>query len=345
MLENFKNDVDKGLTSYPKTLPSKYFYNKIGDALFVEIMNLPEYYLTRSEFDIFKNKSQELINELDLKSDNHFELIELGAGDGLKTKELLKALDTQNFKFNYFPIDISANALGLLKKNLNNELPNVSVKTQQGDYFEVLAFLKKSKKPKTVLFLGSNIGNMNDDLAAKFIYNLGSNLQVGDTLLLGVDLIKPKELVFPAYNDSQGITAKFNMNLLHRINEDLGGNFNLNQFKHLPEYDENKGIASSFIVSTANQTVSIKSTGKTYTFNKDERIHTEISRKYNDAIIKKIIAKTDFIFQNKILDSKSYFADYIFKKTMKIQIGYFMIRVLSRTYPFLMLQLYLQNDI
>ncbi|MDN3667426.1 L-histidine N(alpha)-methyltransferase [Algibacter miyuki] len=311
MIENFKNEVNKGLESNPKTLPSKYFYDKKGDALFVEIMNLPEYYLTRCELDIFQNKTQELVDAFGVKPNTYFELIELGAGDGTKTKELLKLLDSENYSFDYFPIDISSNALGLLEQDLNKELPNVSVQTKQGDYFEILATLKDSKKPKIVLFLGSNIGNMTDDLAAKFIYNLGANLQAGDKLLLGVDLIKANEIVRPAYNDSKGITAKFNLNLLDRINNELDGDFNLNHFKHQPEYDKNEGIAKSFIESTIDQTVEIKAIGKTYKLAEGEKIHTEISRKYNDKLVEKIIANTDFNLEAKIQDNKGYFADYI----------------------------------
>jgi L-histidine Nalpha-methyltransferase len=313
-IDTFKKDVYKGLSGQPKTLPSKYFYDKIGDALFVDIMNLPEYYLTSSEFDIFKNKTQDLIDAFGIKPDSYFELIELGAGDGFKTKELLKALDSQAYNFDYFPIDISSNALDLLEQDLEKEIPNLSVKTQQGDYFEVLASLKESKKPKVILFLGSNIGNMNDDMAADFVYNLGTNLQAGDKLLLGVDLIKSKNVVLPAYNDKQGITAKFNLNLLDRINNELGGNFNTNNFKHLPEYTEEEGIAKSFMVSTVNQTVEIKALGQTFEFEAGEKIHTEISRKYNDELIKKIIWDTDFKLETKIMDNKAYFADYILKR-------------------------------
>ena len=311
MKDNFKNDVAIGLEENPKSLPSKYFYDEKGDALFVEIMSLPEYYVTNCELDIFQNKTQQLIDKLQLKPDSYFELIELGAGDGLKTKELLRMLDTQNYKFDYFPIDISQNSLNLLEQDLKKEMPNVSVKTKQGDYFEVLGALKKSKLPKVILFLGSNIGNMSDTMATEFIYNLGSNLHVGDKLLLGVDLIKPKEIVLPAYDDEQGITAKFNLNLLNRINNELGGNFDLNHFEHQPEYNEEEGIAESFIVSTKPQKVAIKEMEKTFEFAEGEKIHTEISRKYNDDIVRKIIANADFNIVNKITDSKNYFADYI----------------------------------
>lgn len=314
MKDTFINEVHEGLSSSPKTLPSKYFYDKKGDAFFVEIMNLPEYYLTRSELDIFQNKTKDLIKSIEVQPDTYFELIELGAGDGTKTKELLKILDQENYNFDYFPIDISSNALDLLKQDLNSEIPNLKVRTQQGDYFKILASLKDSRHPKVILFLGSNIGNMNDEMASKFIYNLGSNLQAGDKILLGVDLIKSQDIVLPAYNDSQGITAKFNMNLLDRINTELGGNFELNYFEHQPKYTEDEGIAKSFIVSTCNQTVAIEATGNSYEFTEGEKIHTEISRKYNDQLIEKIIKNTDFSLHTKILDSKAYFADYILKR-------------------------------
>jgi L-histidine N-alpha-methyltransferase len=315
MTETFKNDVEKGLNATPKTLPSKYFYNKKGDALFVEIMNLPEYYLSRCELDIFQNKTLDLIDKLQLDPNSYFELIELGAGDGSKTKELLRMIDAKNFKFDYFPIDISINSLTLLKQDLNEELPNVSVQTKQGDYFGVLASLKESKLPKIVLFLGSNIGNMSDEMAAQFIYNLSATLQAGDKLVLGVDLIKPKELVLPAYDDHQGITAKFNLNLLKRINDELGGNFDLNNFEHQAEYNEEEGIAKSFITSTIQQKVTIKAMEKSFEFAAAEKIHTEVSRKYNDAILTKIIANTDLRICNKIMDSKDYFADYILERS------------------------------
>lgn len=311
MLEQFKIDVEQGLESTPKKISSKYFYDKKGDALFVQIMQMPEYYLTRAEHEIFREKTQEIINSLSLNKENYFELIELGAGDGTKTKELLRKLQDDNFQFDYFPVDISSNALDQLEESLSREIPDLKVKKQQGDYFEVLASLKNSSHPKIILFLGSNIGNLNDDLAAKFIYQLGSNLKIGDKLFLGVDLIKPASIVLPAYDDAQGITRDFNLNLLARINNELGGNFNISTFKHQPEYLEEDGIAKSFIESTIDQEVSIQKIGKTFHFKKGERIHTEISRKYNDKILQKIIADTDFKLTDKLMDSKKYFADYI----------------------------------
>ncbi len=314
MNERFKADVDTGLSSTPKTLSSKYFYNEVGDALFVKIMHSPEYYLTRSELEIFQTQSPEMISSFDIKKDTYFELIELGAGDGLKTKELLRELNKDGYDFAYIPVDISQNALYLLQASLVEELPNVKVLPKQGDYFKVLESLKESTKPKVVLFLGSNIGNMKDEQASDFIYRLGANLHPNDKLLIGVDLMKPAELVLPAYNDAQGYTRDFNINLLQRINDELGANFNLSAFVHAPEYDEEEGIAKSFLKSTKEQTVHINALDKDFHFDEGEKIQTETSRKYNDAIMEKIIRNTDFEIVNKLTDKKEYFADYILNR-------------------------------
>jgi dimethylhistidine N-methyltransferase len=246
MIEQFKKDVAEGLSRNPNFLNSKYFYDEIGDELFVDIMNMPEYYLTRSEFEIFSEKTEDLIQGLNIDQSTHFQLIELGAGDGTKTKKLLEALVDQNFKFDYLPIDISTHTLEKLEQSLQKEMPKLNVKTQQGDYFQVLSGLKNPNQKKVVLFLGSNIGNLRDEMSAKFLYELGSNLSPGDRLLLGVDLIKSEDIVLPAYNDAAGITAKFNLNLLHRINKELGGDFDLSAFAHQPEYTKKKGLQRAF---------------------------------------------------------------------------------------------------
>lgn len=314
MNNNFLNDVDKGLSSTPKYLLSKYFYDKKGDALFVDIMKMPEYYLTRAEFDIFKNQTQNIIKALQLNKNTFFELIELGAGDGTKTKELLKVLDTENYDFNYVPIDISQNALDQLKQRVNKELPNVKTTTKQGDYFNVLASLKQSNHRKIILFLGSNLGNLSDVQAEDFLYKLSDSLRPNDKVLLGLDIIKSRDIVLPAYNDSQGITKRFNLNLLDRINNELGADFDTNAFIHQPEYTEEEGIARSYIVSTTNQNVTVKSLNKTFHFMEGERVHTETSRKYNDTILNSYLKNTSLQVIDKLMDSNTYFADFILDK-------------------------------
>lgn len=314
MREQFITDVDAGLSQQDKRLSSKYFYDASGDALFMQIMQLPEYYLTRAEMEIFTKQSQRMIASLEITKDTYFELIELGAGDGSKTKELLKVLLVQGYQFDYMPIDISSNVLEHLQENLAAALPNLSIKPQHGDYFKILHALKESHHPKVLLFLGSNIGNQTDAQASQFIYDLGANLNQGDKLLMGVDLIKSADIVLPAYNDAEGITRAFNLNLLHRINAELGGDFNVKQFDHRPEYTEEEGVAKSYLVSKVNQSVTVSSTGKTYHFKRDEKIHMEVSRKYNHQIMENILQKTDFEIVDVITDSKKYFADYILNR-------------------------------
>ncbi len=310
MFNKFKQDVLKGLCKSPgKTLPSKYFYNKKGDELFVKIMALPEYYLTRAEMDVFKNKTQEIITALRLEKKSKYDVVELGAGDGTKTIHLLRELQKQNFDFDYLPVDISNDALIGLSKYLENELPELKVKPSHTDYFKALKELKQDGRQKIILFLGSNIGNLLDDQATEFIYQLGANLNKGDKIILGVDLKKPKEIVLPAYNDSQKVTAEFNLNLLDRINEELGANFDRENFEHYPIYDEEVGIAKSYIRSKKIQSVTIDD--QRFDFEEGELIHTEVSRKYDDAIIKNILSKTDITWEDKIMDDNKLFADYI----------------------------------
>lgn len=310
--DQFLQDVEEGLSRSPKTLPSKYFYDQRGDELFVEIMNMPEYYLTRAEHEILRTQSPQIINALRQNRERSFELIELGAGDGTKTRELLRVLLAEKYKFGYVPVDISQNAVDQLEASLLAELPELDIYPRQGDYFNILSELKDTTHPKVVLFLGSNIGNMSDEIAGKFIYDLGANLHAGDYLLLGVDLIKSKDVVLPAYNDSQGITREFNMNLLRRINRELEGDFDLDAFEHAPEYEESEGVARSFLKSLTNQTVHLN--GCQFDFEEGECIRTEISRKYDDDVLNRILENTDFEIERRFTDEKGLFADYLLRR-------------------------------
>ena len=313
MLEQFKKEVIEGLsTIVQKTLPSKYFYDKIGDELFVKITGLPEYYLTRAEMEIFQEKTSEIIAALHLEKGKKYSVVELGAGDGTKTIHLLRELINRNCDFEYLPVDISINALEGIKKFLNAELPTLVVKPSHNDYFKALENLKQDGTIKIILFLGSNIGNLMDDHATEFIYQLGSSLYQGDKIILGVDLKKAKEIILPAYNDDQGITAEFNLNLLDRINKELSSNFIRANFIHAPFYDEEVGIAKSYIKSLVKQSVTLEE--HQFNFEKDELIHTEVSRKYDDQVVKQILSKTDITWEHKITDKNNLFADYILQR-------------------------------
>jgi L-histidine N-alpha-methyltransferase len=314
MKEQFAKDIEAGLTKQPKHLSSKYFYDEVGSSLFSKIMKLPEYYLTNAEFEIFQQQGTDIIKTLDIHKNQPFELIELGAGDGYKTIELLKALEADNYNYQYIPIDISKKALDQIKQNVKAQLPNKEISPKKGDYFNILKELKESSIPKVILFLGSNIGNMPDEIAESFLLNLSNSLSKGDKLILGTDLMKSKDIVLPAYNDSEGVTSAFNLNLLTRINRELDADFDIAMFEHAPEYDEKKGIATSAIRSKIVQTVEIKALDLKVSFEAGEKIHTEISRKYNDEIINKIGLNSGLKIIGKLSDSRHYFADYILEK-------------------------------
>jgi len=311
MNSDFEKDVLEGLSVSPKQIPSKYFYDKRGSELFVEIMKTDEYYVTNAEMDIFKHKSASLLDGLSLDQNKKYEIIELGAGDGSKTVHLLKEMLDQNYTFDYIPIDISIDALKGLEKRLSLELSQLSINIQEGEYFSILNRLKENKKAKVILFLGSNLGNLTDDQSADFIHALGEALNKNDKILLGLDLIKSRQIVLPAYNDKGGVTANFNLNLLTRMNRELGADFNIDNFFHRPEYSEEEGIARSYLVSKISQDVYIEKLDKRFHFKKDERMQTEMSRKYNLDIINKILSKTDFQISYTIYDNKKLFANYI----------------------------------
>ncbi|SHE43664.1 dimethylhistidine N-methyltransferase [Chryseobacterium takakiae] len=309
--ENFLNDVLNGLHSNPKHLSSKYFYDKKGDELFQKIMAMPEYYLTRCELDIFKNKTEELAKGI---RSNHepFDLIELGAGDAMKSTYLLKHLTEKGTDFTYMPIDISGNILSVLENNLKMQLPDINITPLEGEYFQMLKkAMKLSSRRKVILFLGGNIGNMTRKEAEKFCASLHQLLNIEDIVLIGFDLKKNPFTVLNAYSDKSGITAEFNLNLLSRINRELGGNFNIEQFEHYESYDPITGACRSFLISLKNQQVKI---GKeTIDFAENEVIDMEVSQKFSKSDIEYLAERSGFSIAGEISDSKDWFVDSIWK--------------------------------
>ena len=308
----FAQEVLKGLSQYPKKLPSKYFYDEIGDKLFQDIMAMPEYYLTRSELEILEQNKKNIINDVN-PNESGFDLLELGAGDGMKTKVLLHELLNSKVNFTYKPLDISQNALTLLKDDLQSEMKNLPVEVIHGDYFDSLKKLKESnQRQKLILFLGSNIGNLTVEEATGFLSHLSENLNSGDCMLIGFDLKKDPRIILSAYNDAAGITKAFNKNLLNRINKELGANFNLDTFSHHPTYNPETGTTKSYLVSTKQQDVYIQKLDETVSFFPWESIHTEISQKFDHKTIEKMAADTNLGIKEVYADSWRYFANYLF---------------------------------
>jgi dimethylhistidine N-methyltransferase len=309
----FEKDVIKGLSDYPKHLSSKFIYNKKGDKLFQDIMAMPEYYLTNSEYNILKHQSSSIAEKFKLKEG--FDLIELGAGDGKKTKLLLSHLVEIGANFNYLPVDISQNVLDELGNALNNELPKVNFELLQGSYFEVLNQLSSyNKRQKVILVLGSNIGNLMHEDAIDFLSKIEENMSSEDLLFMGFDQKKHPQTVLDAYNDPKGLTEAFNKNLFVRMNEEFDANFDLNSFFHWETYDPETGTAKSFLVSSKAQQVKIPKLELTVDFKAWETIHTEISQKYDDETVEWLASEANLNIDRVFESENGYYKNYTFKK-------------------------------
>lgn len=303
----FRQEVLEGLTKTPKALQSKYFYDAAGDVLFQQIMALPEYYLTRCELDIFRNQTGALADFV-TKGGKPFDLIELGAGDATKSSYLLQYLAEKEAVFTYMPIDISGNILSVLNNKLNADIPGIDIVGLEGEYFDMLRKATSiSSRRKVVLFLGGNIGNMEKEEAVAFCRGLRGYLNPGDSVVIGFDLKKHPQTIFQAYNDKQGITAAFNLNLLTRINRELDANFNLNKFEHYQNYDPLTGACRSYLVSLLAQNVTVADT--IISFKKEEVIYMEVSQKFSQDDISALAHHTGFAIIGMVNDSKNWFTN------------------------------------
>lgn len=308
----FARDVLDGLSQQPKRLSSMYFYDERGDRLFQDIMHMPEYYLMNCELDIFEQQKAQILQAIGLE---HFHLLELGAGDGFKTRVLLRHFIEQAVDFEYQPIDISPNVLLELEQSLREELPELNVHVLPGDYFKVLHEVKETDStPKVVLFLGANIGNYAHERAVAFLKHLNEELNSGDKLLIGFDLKKDPETILNAYNDPAGITAAFNLNLLERMNRELGADFNTEDFRHWETYDPVSGATRSFIVSKKAQQVYIQALGRSFHFDAWEAINVELSQKYSLTEIENLAEAAGFQIEQHFTDDRGYFVDSLWRK-------------------------------
>lgn len=309
--QTFAKDVDQGLSMTPKQLSSKYFYDTKGDDLFQQIMAMEEYYPTNCEYEILTTHRNDLLKDFD---NQRFDLIELGAGDGTKTKVLLRHFSQANTNFRYVPIDISSNILQELATALAAELPNLEVCPVVGDYFKSLKQIPHVKNTrKVVLFMGGNIGNLDMQEAKVFLRVLASHLHKGDLLLTGFDLKKDPQIILDAYNDQHGITRDFNLNLLTRINRELGGNFDLTAFKHWPTYHPITGATKSYLISTKAQSVYIEALDKVYHFDPHEAIDMELSQKYSLKDIQHLAEASGFNVLKNYTDTRNYFVDSLWE--------------------------------
>ena len=312
MNNTFAKDVIKGLTAKQKYLSSKYFYDDNGSHIFQEIMKMPEYYLTDSEFEILSLQPKHIHQALGFS--DAFNIIELGPGDGFKTFKFLEYLEINHIDFNYIPIDISQEAIDTLSKNLKERLPNLKIKPKVGDYFEILKNHKHYNIPSLLLFLGSNIGNYEEKDAIELLELFQDTMNEGDKLLIGIDLKKNPLTIRQAYFDPKGITKRFNMNLLIRINREFDADFKIDDFDFYCQYDAISGEVKSYLVSLKKQIVQLKSIDTIIEFDQNELIWTELSKKYALSEIEDLAKKTGFKVIQHFLDCKHYFTDSLWEK-------------------------------
>ncbi len=302
-LSDIAAEVLQGLSRPNKSLPPKLFYDERGSALFEEITRLPEYYPTRTEAAILKANADDICSRMG----SDVAVSELGAGTATKTRILLNSLVRMQTKVDYFPLDVSHAALQLAQNELNADYETVNVQPYVGD-FEDLSFLEDHEPPRLVLYIGSSIGNLEQNNAINLLKNVAMHLSPGDHLLLGVDLVKDRDVLLAAYNDRAGVTAAFNKNLLARINRELDGNFDIDAFRHIALWNESAARVEMHLESTHPQQIRIDALEQTWDFSKGERIHTENSYKYTIERLENLLGCSGFDVEHIWTDPQSWFA-------------------------------------
>jgi dimethylhistidine N-methyltransferase len=313
--EAFALDVLVGLSETNKSIPSQYLYDEEGSRLFQKITQLSDYYPTACEREClsvnFERITAHVVN-------GPFNLVEFGSGDGHKTAILIEEFLKRGLDFCYVPIDISQAAMAELVDDLSGRFPELEVTGLVSDYFSGIKWLNNRYRRKNlILFLGSNIGNFSHTQARFFLRNLWNSANNDDSVLIGFDLRKDIDLLHRAYNDSEGVTAEFNLNLLRRINRELGGEFNIDRFRHYGTYNILAGAMVSYLVSIEQQEVGIEQVGRSFSFRAWEPIKTEYSYKYLIPDIEAIASETGFAVAEHLFDSRKFFVDSIWtvKKT------------------------------
>ena len=307
----FADEVRKTLLNSEKSISPKFFYDENGSKIFDEICSLPEYYPYNSETEILKTIGKNLLPYLT----DEFHLVELGSGSSVKTRLLIDILLKSQTHLQYFPIDISE-ILDQSAKNLCNDYSNLTITGVVDTFENGLDFIEHyDDKSNLITFLGSSFGNFSQDEGLKFLKKISNLMKRNDLFLIGLDLKKDPKILHDAYNDTQNITAKFNLNILKRINKELDANFLLHNFEHHAIYDEQKGRIEMYLRSLSDQTVKIPKADLSITLFKDELIHTENSHKFSVSEIESLLTNSNFKKLEFWFDSRKHFALVLAKKS------------------------------
>jgi dimethylhistidine N-methyltransferase len=300
----FARDVRQGLLATPKRLSCQYFYDHEGSRLFEQICALPEYYLTRAESEILRRHAHAIAEFCD----SSVTLIELGSGSALKTRLLIEALLQRQKALCYIPIDIGRSALEDSSRRLLSEYRSLSITAVVAEYQEGLRRLPDREGPRLLLWLGSSVGNLHRPEAAAFLRKVRDTMTDADRLLVGIDLRKDRSALEAAYDDAQRVTAQFNLNLLQRINRELGGRFDLAAFRHRAKYGEHLGRVEIYLDSLCAQRVRVDRLELELAFAEGEAIHTENSYKYSFAEIDALAAAAGLRVHEQWLDHHQRFS-------------------------------------
>ena len=302
--KSFAEEISFSLNQISKFINPKFFYDKKGSELFESICLLPEYYPTRTEISILKKLKYDLPSYFD----ENINLVELGSGTSVKTRLILDIFTKLQPKTEYFPIDISE-ILTESSEQLLKDYDTLHITGIIDTYEGGLEFLKSyDNKKNLILFLGSSFGNFTPDDGKLFLEKILSTMKSGDLFLIGLDLVKDKNILESAYDDSQGVTAKFNLNVLSRINDELDADFDINNFSHYSIYNENDQRIEMNLKSLVSQSVIIGKSNLSLNLDKGELIHTEYSHKYHISQIKKLLSDVGFEFKNMWLDDEKHFS-------------------------------------
>jgi dimethylhistidine N-methyltransferase len=300
-------DVRDGLTATPKRLPAKLFYDEIGSQIFEQITQLPEYYLTRTERSILESFAGEILQQ----AGPSLTLVELGAGTATKTCILIEELLQRQNRTLFYPIDVSPSALDEAVRQLGQQFPALRVNPIVADYTGGVPALGRIGGRKLVLYIGSSIGNFEPDEAVRILRRIRRTLRSGDALLLGADFAKSSKILVPAYDDAQGVTASFNKNILARLNRELDADFNLDAFRHIALWNRRVSRMEIYLESLTDQTAFLPPLDLDLTFQAGERIHTENSYKYTDAMIESILHESGFTLEQSWCDRKKWFGVHL----------------------------------
>ena len=302
--KSFAEEISFSLNQNSKFINPKFFYDKKGSELFESICLLPEYYPTRTEISILKKLKHDLPSYLD----KNINLVELGSGTSVKTRLILDIFTKLQPKTEYFPIDISE-ILTESSEQLLKDYDTLHITGIIDTYEGGLEFLKSyDNKKNLILFLGSSFGNFTPDDGKLFLEKIFVTMKSGDLFLIGLDLVKDKNILESAYDDSQDVTAKFNLNVLSRINDELDADFDINNFSHYSIYNENDQRIEMNLKSLVSQSVIIGKSNLPLNLDKGELIHTEYSHKYHISQIKKLLSDVGFEFKNMWLDDEKHFS-------------------------------------